>query len=85
MTRWIGIPELALRFIGLGVMLGVFELRRSWEEREGESRGELIRRLERGDEGCFQLKGHRRSGRMVSASRGVLAGEVPTVTDVAGE
>ena len=39
-TSWIGIRELALRFIGLGVILGVFELVRAvGEARAGEPRG----------------------------------------------
>ena len=61
MKRWIGIGELALRFIGLGVILGVFELVRPWEKREGETREELIQRLESEEGSWFKLKArHRR-------------------------
>jgi hypothetical protein len=72
-TRWIGIRELALRFIGLGVLLGVFELIRPWEVRAGESREEMIRRLDRGDEGSFRMKVRRRSGEAIRAFPGVVA------------
>jgi hypothetical protein len=74
-TRWIGIRELAIRFIGLGVMLGVFELVRSWEERAGESRDEMSRRLDRGNEGTFRLKVRHRSSKRVGAFPGALTGE----------
>jgi hypothetical protein len=75
MTRWIGIRELALRLIGLGVMLGVFELVRPWEERAEESREKMIGRLDRGDEGSFRLKVRRRSGNAIGVFPGVLASE----------
>lgn len=73
MTRWIGIRELALRFVGLGVILGVFELVCPWEVRAGEDREEMIGRLPRGDEGSFRLKVRRRLGKAVEASPRVLA------------
>jgi len=55
-TRWIGIQELALRFIGLGVILGVFELVQRWVRREQESHEDMINRLERGNEVQFRAK-----------------------------
>jgi len=55
-TRWIGIRELALRFIGLGVILGVFELVQPWVRREQESHEDMIDRLERENEARFRLK-----------------------------
>jgi len=57
-TRWIGIRELALRFIGLGVILGVFELVQPWVRREQESHEDMINRLERDNEARFRLKVH---------------------------
>jgi hypothetical protein len=55
-TCWIGIRELALRFIGLGVILGVFELVQPWMRREQESHEDMINRLERENEARFRLK-----------------------------
>ena len=53
-TRWIGIRDLALRFIGLGVMLGVFESVQPWVRREQESHEDMMNRLERGNEVQFR-------------------------------
>jgi len=58
-TRWIGIRELALRFIGLGVILGVFELVRPWTSREHENHEDMINRLERDNDAQFRLRVHR--------------------------
>jgi hypothetical protein len=55
MTRWIGIRELAVRFIGLGVILGVFELVRPWVRREHENDEDMIKRLERDNDAQFRL------------------------------
>ena len=55
-TRWIGIRDLALRFIGLGVMLEVFELVQPWVRRERESHEDMMNRLERGNEVQFRAK-----------------------------
>jgi len=57
-TRWIGIRELALRFIGLGVSLGVFELVRPWMRREPENHEDMINRLERDNDAQFRSKVH---------------------------
>jgi len=58
MTRWIGIRELALRFIGLGVILGVFELVRPWTRRDQENHEDMINRLERDNDAEFRLSVH---------------------------
>jgi hypothetical protein len=58
-SRWIGIPALAVRFVGLGVILGVFELTFPWEGRAGEEHQDIYRRLEGVDEGRFRLRGSR--------------------------
>ena len=55
-TRWIGIRELALRFIGLGVILGVFELVQPWVRREQENYEDTIGRLERDNDAQFRSK-----------------------------
>ena len=55
-TGWMGIRELALRFIGLGVILGAFELVQPWVRREQESHEDMINRLEQENEGRFRLK-----------------------------
>jgi hypothetical protein len=55
-TRWIGIRELALRFIGLGVILEIFELDQPWVRREQENHEDMLNRLERGNEVRFRAK-----------------------------
>jgi hypothetical protein len=54
-TRWIGIRELGLRFIGLGVLLGVFRLVKPWLQREDESHEDMLKRLQQEDGARFQL------------------------------
>jgi hypothetical protein len=58
-TRWLGIAPLAIRFVGLGVILGVFELTSPWEAVVGEDCESVDRRLGRGDGWRFRLKGSR--------------------------
>jgi hypothetical protein len=55
-TRWIGIRELALRFIGLGVILGVFQLEQPWLARDDEKHEDMIKRLQRENGARFRLK-----------------------------
>src|SRR5262249_16156369 len=55
-TPWIGIRELALRFIGLGIILGVFELVHPWVRREDENHDEMLKRLHRENGARFRLK-----------------------------
>jgi hypothetical protein len=55
-TRWIGIRELALRFIGLGVILGVFQLVEQWKRREEEKHDDMIKRLQREHGARFRSK-----------------------------
>ena len=57
-TRWIGIRELAVRFIGLGVILGVFELVRPRMRREEKNHEDVVNRLERDADVQFRLKVH---------------------------
>jgi len=71
-TRWMGIRELALRFIGLGVILGVFELVEPWLRREQESHEDMIKRLERENEARFRLKVDQ-VGPIVSISTGPVS------------
>lgn len=59
MVRWIGIAPLAIRFVGLGVILGVFELASPWEAGAGEDREAVDRRPGRGEGWRFRLKGSR--------------------------
>jgi hypothetical protein len=54
-TRWIGIRELALRFIGLGVALGVFQLAAPWKRDREESHESMIKRLAQEDGARFLL------------------------------
>jgi hypothetical protein len=58
---WIGNRALARRFIGLGVILGVFELVRQPPGRGGADCEDLIRRLDRGAPGHRRLEEARRS------------------------
>ena len=62
-ARWIGIGNLPVRFLGLGVILDVFKLLQPWEGRERRSGEEMSRHLEGEDEGLFKLKVSRPWGR----------------------
>ena len=53
-TRWIGIRELALRFIGLGVILGVFQLVEPWIRCDEEGHEQMLDRLKREDGARFR-------------------------------
>jgi hypothetical protein len=46
-TRWIGIRELALRFIALGFILGIFQLEKAWLTRDDDNHEDMLKRLER--------------------------------------
>jgi hypothetical protein len=58
-ARWLRCREFALRFVGIGVTLGVFELASPWEPRAGEANQDTDRCLEWSDEGRFRLAGSR--------------------------
>jgi hypothetical protein len=58
-ARWIGNRALAIRFVGLGVILGVFELATSWEAVPGEDLEHVDRRLAGRGEVRFRLTGSR--------------------------
>jgi hypothetical protein len=61
LTRWIGIRELALRFIGLGVILGVFQLAKPWIRRDEENHEDMVKRLKCQDGARFRLTPRRPS------------------------
>jgi hypothetical protein len=67
-ARWIGIAPLAARFVGLGVLLGVFEQVTPWEALPGETREDMGR----GGGWRFRLKGAR--PRVAIADAGNRAG-----------
>jgi hypothetical protein len=58
-ARWIGNRALAIRFIGLGVILGAFELATPWEAVLGEDLESMDRRLAVRGAVRFRLKGSR--------------------------
>jgi hypothetical protein len=58
-ARWIGNTALAVRFVGLGVILSVFKLISPWEDRAGEGLQDTHRPLDRVHEGRFRLHGSR--------------------------
>ena len=58
-VRWMRNRELALRFVGLGVMLGVFELASPWRPRAGDTGQDTSPLAGRPDEERFRLAGSR--------------------------
>jgi hypothetical protein len=73
-ARWIGITALAVRFVGLGVILGVFELTSPWEGEAGGDRRSMDRCPERVGEGRFRLE----RSRPREEIKGPGGGEMPT-------
>jgi hypothetical protein len=59
MAGWLKNSAMAVRFVGLGVLLGIFELASSWEPRAGEDHEEAYGRPEGLNEVRFRLKGAR--------------------------
>jgi len=57
--RWLGIKALAVRFVGLGVILGVFELTSRWESPAGGDHQDPQGRPEQLDGLRFRLEGSR--------------------------
>ena len=58
-ARWMAGEYFALQFVGMGVMLGIFELSGPWEAQAGEDSRQMCRRLERSGAGRFRAKGIR--------------------------
>ena len=58
-ARWIGIKSLAARFVGLAIILGVFELADTREGRAAGDRQDKCRSPERVDDLRFRFKGSR--------------------------